>query len=197
MAYENLDGVRSTELNYEASPPAMRTRDGQLWFATYAGALVIDPEHLRTDTNPPAVYIDRVLANRSDVKLGGELNLNPGDENLEIHYTAVSFRAPQRVRFRYRLDGLDPDWVDADIRRVAYYTNVPHGRYRFRVIACSSDGVWNETGATLDFTKRPHLWETAWFWGLVAGCIGLGFYTIHRARDTPSHESRGATGSAR
>ena len=182
VVYENLDGVRSTELNYEASPPAMRTRDGRLWFATYGGALFIDPERIQAPPRPPDVYITRVLADRSQVRMDPLLKLAPSQNYFEIHYTAPAFRAPQRVRFRYRLEGIDQDWIEADTRRVAYYTNVRAGQYRFRVIACNSEGVWNEDGAVLDLVKEPHIYETSSFWCAIGACVGLALLLIYRAR---------------
>jgi len=93
------------------------------------------------------------------------LNLAPGKHILEFHYTGLSFDAPDRVRFRYRLEGLDQDWVEAGTRRVAFYSSVPPGSYHFQVIACNGDGVWNEAGASLKLTVLQHFWQTWWFIG--------------------------------
>jgi signal transduction histidine kinase len=95
------------------------------------------------------------------------LSLAPGKHILEFHYTGLSFDAPERVRFRYRLEGLDQDWVEAGTRRVAIYSSVPPGDYHFRVIACNGDGDWNQTGVSLALTVRPHFWQTWWFIGLL------------------------------
>ena len=135
MAYENLDGLRSSEINYGAIPPALGTRDGRLWFATYGGVAVVDPEHLAVNPYAPPVYVEQVVAEGVELRPDASLALKPGQRNLEIHYTALSFRAPQRVRFRYLLEGFDTGWTDADTRRVAYYTNLPPGSYRFRSLA--------------------------------------------------------------
>ncbi len=175
VIYENLDGLRSSEINYGARPPAMRTSDGRFWFATYGGVAVIDPEHLSKDEHAPPVYIEKVLADRTNVEIAEMASIGPSVDNLEIHYTALNFRAPQRVRFRYQLEGFDPDWVDAKGRRVAYYTNLPPGSYRFRVLASNSEGVWNTEGAAFGFVIRPHIYQTLWFWMLsVAGIIAAG-----------------------
>jgi hypothetical protein len=130
------------------------------------------------------VYLERVVANGRALPAGRSLTLGLTQRNIEIHYTALSFRAPQRVRFRYRMEGFDADWVDADTRRVAYYTNLPPGAYRFRIVACNSDGVWNNEGATLALVLRPYFYEMWWFWpALGATGIGSAFYSLRgRAR---------------
>lgn len=191
VIYENLDGLRSSEINYSARPVAMRTRDGRFWFATYGGVAVIDPQRLPRKDNPPPVYIERVLADRNEVKHRRELSfIDPSLGNLEIQYTALDFTAPQRVRFRYRLEGFDRDWVDAGTRRVAYYTNLPPASYRFRVLASNSDGVWNTEGASFSFVLRPHFYETYWFWLSVAGlAMGIGVFGFRaRIRAITAHE---------
>ena len=94
------------------------------------------------------------------------LKLGPGKHRIEFQYTALGFDAPERIRFRYRLEGLDSDWVEAGNRRVAFYSYVPPGSYQFHVIACNADGLWNETGATLALTVSKYFWQTWWFLGL-------------------------------
>jgi signal transduction histidine kinase/ligand-binding sensor domain-containing protein/CheY-like chemotaxis protein len=182
VMYENIDGLRSSEINYGARPPALRMRDGRLWFATYGGVAVIDPEHLTTNNVPPPVYIERVLTDRMEAPLGAPVILDPSQRNLEFHYTALDLRAPQRVRFRYQLEGFDSSWIDADTRRVAYYTNLPPGRYRFRVIASNGDGVWNRDGAAFSISVRPQVYQTYWFWLLVTALGVSAFVYGVRAR---------------
>ena len=182
VIYENFDGLRSSEINYDAKPPAMRTRDGRFWFATYGGVAVVDPEHLEASRESPPVYVERVKAGGADFAVAGAVRLGPEERNIEIQYTALNYRAPQRVRFRYRMEGFDRDWVDADTRRVAYYTNLAPRTYRFRVIASNSDGVWNTAGASLDFVIRPYFYETAWFWVLLVATAGIATFQVFRAR---------------
>ena len=91
----------------------------------------------------------------------------PGSGDLEVRYTALSFVNSQAVRFKYKLEGFDKDWVDVGPRRAAYYTNLPPATYSFRVLAANSDGVWNETGASIAFRLQPHYYQTTWFLGLV------------------------------
>jgi signal transduction histidine kinase/ligand-binding sensor domain-containing protein/CheY-like chemotaxis protein len=179
VIYDNLDGLRSSEINYSARPPAMRTRDGRFWFATYGGVAIIDPEHLSKKEGWPPVYIERVLADRSEVPMRDRSFIGPSLGNLEIEYTALDFRASQRVRFRYRLEGFDRDWVDVGPRRVAYYTNLPPGSYRFRVIASNKDGIWNTEGAAFNFVLLPHFYQTYWFWLSLAGlAVGVGVFSV-------------------
>ena len=96
------------------------------------------------------------------------MNLGPGKHRIEFQYTALGFDAPERIRFRYRLQGLDSDWVEAGNRRVAFYSYVPPGNYRFQVVACNADGLWNETGASMGLTVSKFFWQTWWFAGLSA-----------------------------
>jgi signal transduction histidine kinase/ligand-binding sensor domain-containing protein/ActR/RegA family two-component response regulator len=184
VVYESIDGLQTSEINYSAVPAAMRTRDGRFWFATYGGVAMVDPEHLAVNRNAPPVYVERVVADGLGYHPGSSLTLSPGQRNLEIHYTALNFRSPQRARFRYRMEGFDTDWVDADTRRVAYYTNLPPGRYRFQIVAGNSDGVWNTEGASVGLVLRSYLYQMWWFWPALGACaISIALYALHgRAR---------------
>ena len=166
------DGIRNSgDFNWVCSPSAWKMRDGQLWFATFGGVLIADPARVKTNPLPPPVYIERVATETGvAVPNGGRL---PAGAKLEFRYTALSYLAPERVRFRFRLDGFDRDWVDAGTRRVAYYTNLPPGSYHFRVIACNNDGVWNEKGASFAFEVTPLFHQTAWFSALCILAIAL------------------------
>jgi signal transduction histidine kinase/ligand-binding sensor domain-containing protein len=184
VVYASLDGLKSSEINYDAMPPAMRTRDGRFWFATYGGVSVVDPEHLPVNRHPPSVYVERIVANGAPFRADTGLTLPAGSRNLEIDYTAPNFRAPQRVKFRYRMEGFDREWVEADTRRAAYYTNLPPGSYNFRVIACNSDGFWNLEGSHLELTLEPYFYESSWFWPALALCAigGVAFALRRRTR---------------
>ncbi len=175
----SLDGMRRIEFNGATQNAGWKSPDGRLWFPSIKGLVVVDPAHLRSNPLPPPVHIEQLLVDGRAVELDGRLDLPPVRGGLEFHYTATSLLIPERVRFRYMLEGYDRDWVDAGTRRVAYYTQVPAGRYRFRVIAANNDGVWNQVGATVAFRLRPHFYEAVWFkalcsLALVIGCV-LGF----------------------
>jgi signal transduction histidine kinase/ligand-binding sensor domain-containing protein/ActR/RegA family two-component response regulator len=168
------DGMAAAEGSGASHPGALRSSDGRLWFPTIGGLAVVDPRNARDNLRPPPVVIEEVLAGGSPLAWNGAapVELTPDRRKLEVHYTALSLLAPEKVRFRYRLEGFDPDWVDAGAARVAVYTNLPAGSYTFRVVACNNEGVWNEAGARLALVVVPRLWETAWFPGL---CVVLVF----------------------
>lgn len=167
-SYGESDGMKSAECNGGFVPAGIRTRDGRLWFPTTRGVAVVDPSRLRKNPLPPPVHVERVVLNGNRLEPGTRVDLPPGRNSLEVHYTGLSFVAPEKVLFRYQLVGFDPGWVAAGTRRVAYYTNIPPGEYTFRVTACNNDGVWNETGASLVLRQRPFVYQTVWFYALCA-----------------------------
>lgn len=167
-AYGTTDGMRSAECNGGFSPAGCRDKRGRLWFPTTRGLVCVDPARQRRNAVPPPVRVERLLADDRPVALDAAPLLGPGVRGLELTYTALSLTAPEKVRFRYRLEGFDRDWVAVGARRATSYTNLPPGRYRFQVCACNNDGVWNDTGAAVVFTLRPYFYQTGWFAGLVA-----------------------------
>jgi hypothetical protein len=142
---------------------AFRSRDGRLWFATIKGLAMADPTHIEWNMVAPTVVLEHVTAGGERRSAGAPLRFPPGTDRLEFGYTALSFRNPQAVRFRFRLEGFDRDWVDAGGRRTAYYTNLPPGHYRFRVIAANEDGLWSRGGAVADVVIERAFWQTAGF----------------------------------
>ncbi len=179
--FSTPDGMKTDECFGEWQPAGWKTHEGHIWFATQRGAVMINPDSLVRNTLPPPVYVEKMVADGKTVSFNHAIKLPPGTKNVEIHFTALSFLVPSRVHFRYKLAGFDKDWVDADTRRVAYYTNLPPGSYRFLVKACNNDGVWNEKGASLDFGLMPFFYQTYWFYGLmvaIAGGIAFGLYRL-------------------
>jgi len=161
------DGMTTREASTPGDEPGgARTDDGRLWFTTTKGIVLIDPEHMAINRQIPPVVIEDVTVDSHSYPATHDFQVAPGAGNLEIHYTALSLLVPGRVRFKYQLVGYDHGWVDAQSRRVAYYTKLPPGNYRFRVIACNNDGVWNDQGASVGLLLTPHLYETAWFYSL-------------------------------
>ncbi|HMI31999.1 MAG TPA: ATP-binding protein, partial [Candidatus Limnocylindrales bacterium] len=181
LAFGEADGMRSRECNGN-SPGGMRSRDGRLWFSTLRGVVSIDPSHIRFNRLPPPVLIESAMADGRELPRSGEIRVPPGKGALEFHYAALSYIAPDKVRFRYRLEGFDKDWVDAGTRRIAYYTNIPPRRYVFRVAACNNDGVWNMAGATYTLRLAPHFYQTYAFYGFCAGALALLGVWWHRSR---------------
>ncbi|MGB7722391.1 MAG: response regulator [Bryobacteraceae bacterium] len=185
------DGMRAgSEFSFGVTPSAWQGRGNKLYFATYSGVMEIDLARLTVNRPAPPVLIERVTDGRQNqVSAGGWVRAG---SNLEFHYTALTFLFPEFTQFRYKLEGFDADWVDAGNRRAAYYTNVPAGRYRFRVMARNMDSAWNESGASFSLEARPRFYQTFWFAALcllAASAAGVGYYKI-RVRDLRRSEHR-------
>jgi PAS domain S-box-containing protein len=186
--YGIADGMKTSEASSPAAQPGgWRTHDGKLWFATRKGIVAIDPNHLVHNDLIPPVVIEDVVADNETFSARRDLQVGPGKDRIEFHYTSLSLLIPARVQFKYMLEGHDTDWVNAGSRRVAYYTNLPPGKYRFRVIGSNDDGVWNNAGASVAIYLKPHVYQTTWFYSLCAlaiilcAIVGQRLYT-HRLR---------------
>jgi ligand-binding sensor domain-containing protein len=183
--YGEADGLPTRECSIGVQPAAIRTHDGGLWFPTAKGVVTVNPAELKPNLQPPAVMIESVRVDGREQKTNQlasawpqTITIAPGTKQLvvqlEIHYTALNYAAPNEVRFKYRLDGRETAWTEVGNTRAAYYSQVPPGQYRFHVIACNEDGVWNETGSAFDVTVQPQFWQTAWFRVTAIVCF-LGF----------------------
>ncbi|HEX2918942.1 MAG TPA: triple tyrosine motif-containing protein, partial [Edaphobacter sp.] len=161
-------------------PAVFKTAEGTLWFATRKGVAIVDPANLFINRVPPPVVLERFTVN--DVEQPAGVEVGPGHARFAFQYAALSFVAPSRVQYRYRLEGFDPHWIDAGSRRTAFYTNLPPGRYRFIVQAANNDGIWNERGAIIAFTVRPPFYRTLWFILLAIGLLALAIFVIYRLR---------------
>ncbi len=176
LAYNKNDGMPSTECNGGRWPAGVKTRDGKLWFPTMGGLAMIDPASIKANTQPPSVVIEGMRINNepapfdawdSAIHQQSPIRILPGQDNFEIQYAALSFINSENLRFRYKLEGADQDWIDAGTRRTAYFSHLAPGTYTFRLIAANADGVWNRNGASLAITVVPPFWRTWWFLALV------------------------------
>ncbi len=194
VAYGKSDGMLNAESNGGRSPAGVKTRDGRLWFPTQDGVAVIDPRDIKINPQPPPVVIEMVKIDNNEVGFEraddeskienpkSKIRIEPSQQSFEIGYTALSFVNSGNLRFKYKLEGLDSDWVDAGVRRTAYFSHVPPGEYTFRVIAANSDGVWNERGAAIKIVVRPAFYQTWWFLVLGVTASGLFIFGIYRRR---------------
>ena len=180
--FDYLDGLPGTgQMNFTNST-AVRTSDGRLWFATDNGPAWIDPAHLLKNVVPPPVSILSMGSEKGRQPIANPVEFVSGTRTVEIDYTALSLSIPERVAFRYKLEGVDPDWQNVGTRRQAYYSNLGPGSYRFHVIASNNDGVWNDTGAYVDFSIAPAWFQTVWFQALCAAIVLLLPWTLYQFR---------------
>ena len=164
LTYGVNDGLPTIECSEGLQPAGCKTPDGRLWFPTSKGLVVVNPNEVRINRLPPPMALEELLVDGVPVtNTRPPLRIPPGQNRLEFHYTGLSFVAPEKVSFKYRIEGLEKEWVDAGTKRVANYSFLPPGNYTFHVIACNNDGIWNETGVSLPFTLLPHFWQTWWF----------------------------------
>ena len=171
VSYAKADGLPSIECQGGFEPSGFKARDGSLWFPTAKGFAVVNPDLVATNPVPPVVIIEDVTVDGIVQKPGlptdtpepPPMIFQPGKQHFEFHYTATSLTAPAKVQFKYRMEGLERDWTSAGSRRSAAYSRLPPGDYKFQVIACNNDGVWNTQGDTLAVTMLPFIWQTGWF----------------------------------
>ncbi len=183
VAYGRHDGLPALECSGGYQPACWRGADGRLWFTTVRGVVEVNPKDLTTKSQPPPVIIEELAVDGEPVPLsGGKILIPHGHTQLDFRFTALSFDAGEKARFRYRVDGLDTDWVDADTRRTLQLRNLEPRAYRLRVIACNSEGVWNNTGATVAFEVQPFFYQTWLFNTLVgAGIVAVVSIAVRRA----------------
>jgi signal transduction histidine kinase/ligand-binding sensor domain-containing protein len=182
VLYGRTEGLRLVDGGSMANPLLARSRDGRVWVSTEDGAAAIDPARVKSNRVLAPVVIEQVIADGKtfDTASPGEVVFRGHD--LQINYTGISLMAPERVRFRYRLYGLNPDWTEAGTRRNVAYVNLPPRLYRFKVIASNNDGVWNEAGAELVLRVNPYFYQTTWFALVCLISALLATWSIHRMR---------------
>ena len=185
------DGVRTYEIPSGFPPKVTKSLDGRIWFFARDGVSVLDPRHLPFNKMPPPVHVEQITADRksyydsaSAVSLDASrrVRLPALSRDLQIDYTALSLVAPEKVMFRYKLEGYDREWVDAGNRRQAFYANLPPKNYTFHVKACNNSGVWNETGTFLDFTVVPAYYQTLWFRSLCVAALLATLWGLYQLR---------------
>ncbi|HET6975311.1 MAG TPA: two-component regulator propeller domain-containing protein [Pyrinomonadaceae bacterium] len=184
--FDNTDGVRIVSSPNHFTPQVAKAADGKIWFVAGDGISIVDPAHLPFNKLPPSVKIEQFVADRTtyDASSNGEepVRLPPLIRDLQIDFTALSFVAPEKILFRYRLDGRDTDWQEAGTRRQVFYNDLGPGTYRFRVMACNNSGVWNEAGTYIDFSIAPAYYQTIWFRVLVVVLFLVLLVVIYQLR---------------
>jgi ligand-binding sensor domain-containing protein/signal transduction histidine kinase len=182
------DGLVTAECTGGNTNTSCRTSDGRLWFTTVGGVAITSRETLVADSRSPPIVLERLMANLTRYipfrPAEPPIVLGPDVHSIEIHYAGLSLSAPENLQYQYRLQGFDPGWVDAGTRRVAYYTNLPPGDYRFEVIARNRDGIWTPKNLATsgEFVVQPHYYQTWWFLALCTGLIGLAIFGLYRWR---------------
>jgi signal transduction histidine kinase/ligand-binding sensor domain-containing protein len=177
-----LDGADPGWNSERIQPSAARSPDGRLWFVGMSSLQMIDPGRSYKNPTPPPVHVEGLVADGKSYSPASPITLAPLTRDVRIDYTALSFVMPQRIGFRYILEGRDGDWQDPGLRRQAFYSDLRPGSYRFRVIASNNDGLWNETGATLDFKVAAAWYQTVWFRSLCSFVGVLLLWAIYRLR---------------
>jgi len=166
LNYGINDGLPTLECSEGLQSAGGKTADGRLWFPTAKGLVAVDPTGVTINPLPPPVRIEEMLLDDKEFADGNDsepLRVPPGRHRFQYDYTGLSFVAPEKVRFKCRLNNFETEWADVGSKRVATYNYIPPGKYSFQVTACNNDGVWNETGASLNFEVLPYFWQTTWF----------------------------------
>jgi signal transduction histidine kinase/ligand-binding sensor domain-containing protein len=195
IVYGKQDGMLSTECNGGRQPAGLIAADGKLWFPTQDGVAVIDPEAITANPLPPPVEIEAVTIDPHPVAFASSVQVQPSQTSLDITYTALSLSKSELIRFKYKLEGLNDDWIEAGARRTAYYSYLPPGQYTFRVSAANADGLWNTEGRALKVIVIPPVYRTWWFIVLVAVSVlgaAFGVYQYRVAQLRKRHATREA-----
>jgi diguanylate cyclase (GGDEF)-like protein len=187
------DGMKNVECNGGFQPAGWKSSDGKLFFPTVEGFVMIDPGKIKNNLSPPPILIERLIVNGNPVEIGKNMELVPGVDKLEIHYTALSYVSAKKIKFKYKLDNYDTKWEEVDKfrERIAHYGHLPPGSYMFRINGCNSNGVWNDNDITMSFKVLPFFWEAWWFKilliaaaiGLIYGIFLIRLHDIRKQRD--------------
>jgi ligand-binding sensor domain-containing protein/AraC-like DNA-binding protein len=172
VLYGKEAGLKSLECNGANQPAGWKDVDGKLWFPTTHGISVVDPRDIGGNKIPPPVVMEKIVAGDISYSANSPVTLPPGVNDIELHYTALSFIVPRKIRFKYRMDGVDEEWNGPEKARKILYTNLPPGKYRFRVTACNSDGIWNNNGVSVVIHVEPKFYQTILF-KIILSIFGL------------------------
>ena len=177
--YDTFDGAQPNVPSFNG---ADCSPDGRVWFTSGVVVQMIDPSKLSQETVPAATYVESVTVDRKEFAAADNLKVQAHPRDLQINYTSPTYLIPQKVKFRYRLGGYDRDWHEAGTRRQAFYTDLPPGKYSFRVTACNSDGIWSESAAKFDFSVAPAYYQTNWFRAVCVATFIALLWAAYRLR---------------
>ena len=181
MMFGRADGLRSTQCSV-GRPNMVIDREGRLWVATVQGLAMIDLPRLKHQQRRPAIFIEEATVDRQTQRLPSQIVISPGNHRLELKFDAIELTSPEKIRFQYRLDGVEGAWLDAGPARTAIYTSVPLGTHWFHVRACNSDGVWDREGITCAIVQQPFFYETKWFRVLAVAGLAMLAAGVYRLR---------------
>lgn len=173
FSYGEEDGMISVETNGGFQPSVIQDSSGNIFFPTVGGVSVVSTRDVKINSAKPPVYIENLKGIENDIPITNTIELSHNESFLDIRYTAINFDQPEKTRFKFKLEGLNDNWIEVGNRRQALYSKIPPGDYTFKVIASNSDGIWNERGASIGIVVKPPFWQTNWFYGIV----GLLFLT--------------------
>jgi signal transduction histidine kinase/ligand-binding sensor domain-containing protein len=192
VSYDEKDGMLNAECNGGRLPAAIKAKDGKFWFPTMGGVAIVDHEAEKSNPNPPPVVIETVSIDRKPIEAPlfqsairnpqSEIELSPGQSNIAIEYTGLSLIKSEQIKFKYKLEGLEANWVEADTKRTVDYSYLPAGSYTFRLIAANANGVWNNEGAALRIVVHPYFYQTWWFLSLAVGALAGTIWLIAHYR---------------
>jgi ligand-binding sensor domain-containing protein/signal transduction histidine kinase len=181
-SFGEAEGMLSSGCIDAGSASATKSRNGKMLFATYKGVAIVDPHNIQLNKLAPPVYIEKVEVNKKIIDISNYIELPAGSNDISFHYTALSLLAPEKVKFKYILEGFDKEWHEERSLRMVNYTNVPSGYYKFKVIAANNDGIWNDKGAMFDFYINPYFYQTYYFYALCLLIVSAIVWGLHRYR---------------
>lgn len=180
IGYGKEDGMLNDECNGGRQPASLTDKDGNFWFPSQDGVVVVNSERETYNSLPPPVVIESATVEKKEVDISHGLSVKAGDRNIEINFTALSLIKSDQIKFKYKLEGHDEEWVDAGTRRTAYYSYLPPGNYQFLVKAANSEGIWNENGTKMDLIQQPFFYQTKSFYILCSAVGILSLFIIWR-----------------